>query len=44
MVRCDPEVAQVIGVPGEEDLSVGYSMQLRQSGVEICPVVHGENG
>jgi hypothetical protein len=34
----------VVGVPGEEDLSLGYSAQLRKSRVEIFPVVHGENG
>ena len=40
----NPELAQVVGVPGEEDLSSGDTTQLRQSGVEVFPVVHRENG
>ena len=40
----NPELAQVVGVPGEEDLSSGDATQLRQSGVEVFPVVHRENG
>ena len=44
VIRCDPKLALVVGVPREEDLSPGYSAQLRQSGIEIFPVVHGENG
>ena len=34
----------MVGVPSKEDLSPGYSTQLRQSHVEVFPVVHGENG
>ena len=34
----------MIGIPSEQDLSPRDSTQLRQSGVEVFPVMHGENG